>query len=216
MAKPTSKLDWVLDDSAIKMTEPSSPLKTSGFTTDKPTFQNMNWLFNLTNKWIVYLETIADLVMTGGKSKQNNGITPIASGYLNSILMGTPRLKAAALSLTTGVETNVLSTAGNKFTVPAGSWTLKAWTGFTGNSNGPTLYQNSISRVSANQDSFDINRASHPFAGASSSLVPGDRILPSLDLDVDLAVDTDFFLVALCAFTTGNVSVYGGIKAIAR
>ncbi len=57
---PTDYLDWVPSGSSSFMVEPLSGLKTTGFTTAKPTFQNMNWNFNVTDRWIKYLKDERD------------------------------------------------------------------------------------------------------------------------------------------------------------
>lgn len=99
MAKPTKKLDWVTDDSPSKMTEPGTSLKNSGFTVAKPTFQNMNWLFNLINKWIAHFETTTE---DQGTALANN------SGTLS------------ALAGVVGGHTTTLGTQGTSITTLTG------------------------------------------------------------------------------------------------
>lgn len=78
MVKPASKLDWVTDDSPLKIIEPSAGKKALGFTAEeKPTFQMFNWLFNITDKWRAYFETTTDSHTTSIASLTTNLATEI-------------------------------------------------------------------------------------------------------------------------------------------
>lgn len=59
--KPSTKLNWVTSNDPTKVIEPTTLKKNGGWEAlEKPPFQWFNWLFNITDQWLKYLETFTD------------------------------------------------------------------------------------------------------------------------------------------------------------
>jgi len=55
--KPNKKLEWVPSDDPLAVSEPPLTKKNNGLTyKERPAFQFLNWLFNLTAKWVNYFD----------------------------------------------------------------------------------------------------------------------------------------------------------------
>lgn len=78
--KPSEKLDWVTDDSPLKIIEPSDAKKLLGWTVnERPPFQFFNWQANLIDKWLQYINAVSDVDFTVGDGDDDQYTTLAAA-----------------------------------------------------------------------------------------------------------------------------------------
>lgn len=115
---PAKYLDWVPSGSASYMVEPSTGLKNTGFTIAKPTFQNMNWNFNLVDSWIKYLKDERDaqaaLLLTAGNSITTlSGLISAAESEIDALDVRMTTAESDINALQATALLNPMDTAGD-------------------------------------------------------------------------------------------------------
>jgi len=87
MAKP-DLIKWVTDDDAAKISDPGSTKKLAGWIyTERPPFQFLNWLWNITSKWFMGLQgSYADIIVGSATQVTNNEATHVVDD-LNDVLV---------------------------------------------------------------------------------------------------------------------------------
>ena len=72
LPKPTSQMDWGVGnpDPGNRIVEPSVAKKVQAWNDDeRPPAPLMNWLYNNTDEWIKYFESITDELLAAGSAE---------------------------------------------------------------------------------------------------------------------------------------------------
>ena len=121
--KPTEKANWVSDDGATKIKEPSVSKKLTGFVKiEKPPFNFLNWLFNILSHWINYLSggTKYNIIIDSANADEADFATMaayIASGPTigDRVLVKTDEVLVATMLIPASIEITIKDS--QKFTV---------------------------------------------------------------------------------------------------
>lgn len=122
--KPTSKPNWVSDDGAAKIKEPTSSKKLTGWVkNERPPFNFWNWLLNIFSKWLHYFAGNAQYNIIIDSDTDEGDYTSMAAYIADSpaagdrVLVKVDEVLAATPIIPAGVE--ITQQKGKKFTLTA-------------------------------------------------------------------------------------------------